>query len=216
MDNKTIETIDHNYDPVNKYIDEKARLRRTRSVWGYTRSLALFLIALGIFLILAAYAYHIFKKPHERFFVEDNIIKSEEKIKNKLNEKISTKGNEIENIENELDKNPENEKLKKELDKLKKEKKDLEKELKNVVYNKTAVVFDKQTIGNYTVTTGFEWITVDDLRYGKKHTKDWCYLTKLGTTLDYDFDSTANQVVNLREMGLTESEAKSYKKHCAN
>ena len=27
-------------------------------------SLALFLIALGIFLILAAYAYHIFKKPH--------------------------------------------------------------------------------------------------------------------------------------------------------
>ena len=48
MDNKTIETIDHDYTPVNKYIDEKARLRRTRSVWGYTRSLALFLIALGI------------------------------------------------------------------------------------------------------------------------------------------------------------------------
>ena len=65
MDNKTIETIDHDYTPVNKYIDEKARLRRTRSVWGYTRSLALFLIALGIFLILAAYAYHIFKKPHQ-------------------------------------------------------------------------------------------------------------------------------------------------------
>ena len=54
----------HNYDPVNKYIDEKARLRRTKSVWGYTRALALFLVALGIFLILAAYAYHIFKKPH--------------------------------------------------------------------------------------------------------------------------------------------------------
>lgn len=54
----------HDYDPVNKYIDEKARLRRTKSVWGYTRALALFLVALGIFLILAAYAYHIFKKPH--------------------------------------------------------------------------------------------------------------------------------------------------------
>ena len=46
----------HDYDPVNKYIDEKARLRRTKSVWGYTRSLALFLVALGIFLIFAAYA----------------------------------------------------------------------------------------------------------------------------------------------------------------
>mgnify|MGYP000954435413 CR=1 FL=1 len=71
---KTIETITHDYGPVNKYIDEKARLKRTRSVWGYTRSLALFLIALGIFLILAAYAYHIFKKPHENFFVEDGTI----------------------------------------------------------------------------------------------------------------------------------------------
>ena len=68
MADKTIETITHNYEPVNKYIDEKARFRRTRSVWGYTRSLALFLIALGIFLILAAYAYHIFKKPHEQVF----------------------------------------------------------------------------------------------------------------------------------------------------
>ena len=54
----------HDYDPVNKYIDEKARLRRTKSVWGYTRALALFLVALGVFLILAAYAYHIFKKPY--------------------------------------------------------------------------------------------------------------------------------------------------------
>jgi len=64
----------HDYDPVNKYIDEKARLRRTKSVWGYTRSLALFLVALGIFLILAAYAYHIFKKPHpiEEILNNDN------------------------------------------------------------------------------------------------------------------------------------------------
>ena len=63
MANKVIQTT-HDYEPVNKYIDEKARIKRTKSVWGYTRSLALFLIALGIFLILAAYAYHIFKKPH--------------------------------------------------------------------------------------------------------------------------------------------------------
>ena len=63
MSHKIIETTTHDYQPVNKYIDEKARLKRTKSVWGYTRSLALFLIALGIFLILATYAYHVFKKP---------------------------------------------------------------------------------------------------------------------------------------------------------
>ena len=32
MDNETIETIDHNYEPVNKYIDEKARLRKPKIV----------------------------------------------------------------------------------------------------------------------------------------------------------------------------------------
>ena len=32
----------------------------------------------------------------------------------------------------------------------------------------------------------------------EKHTNDWCYLTKSGTTLDYDFDSKANQDVKLR------------------
>ena len=76
----------HDYDPVNKYIDEKARLRRTKSVWGYTRSLALFLVALGIFLIFAAYAYHIFKKPHpiEEILNSDNENISEKKIDGKI------------------------------------------------------------------------------------------------------------------------------------
>ena len=76
----------HDYDPVNKYIDEKARLRRTKSVWGYTRSLALFLVALGIFLIFAAYAYHIFKKPHpiEEILNSNNENISEKKIDGKI------------------------------------------------------------------------------------------------------------------------------------
>ena len=50
MSNDQIQYDVHDYEPVNKYIDEKARLRRTKSVWGYTRALALFLVALGIFL----------------------------------------------------------------------------------------------------------------------------------------------------------------------
>ena len=64
MAHRIYETTTHDFDPVNKYIDEKARLRRTKSTWRYTKALALFLIAFGLFLILAAYAYHIFKKPH--------------------------------------------------------------------------------------------------------------------------------------------------------
>ena len=81
MAHRIYETTTHDFDPVNKYIDEKARLRRTKSTWRYTKALALFLIAFGLFLILAAYAYHIFKKPHDRVVVEDRIIQSEEKIK---------------------------------------------------------------------------------------------------------------------------------------
>ena len=51
----------HNYDPVNKYIDEKSRIKNAKSVWAYTKSLTLFFLALGLFLVLIAYAYHIFK-----------------------------------------------------------------------------------------------------------------------------------------------------------
>ena len=66
MVDKTITSINHDYSPVNKYIDEKARLRRTKSVWGYTRSIALFLIALGIFLVLVSYAYSLYKKNYDK------------------------------------------------------------------------------------------------------------------------------------------------------
>ena len=80
MAHRIFETTTHDYDPVNKYIDEKARLRRTKSTWRYTKALALFLLAFGLFLILAAYAYHIFKKPHDKFITQNQVIKSEEKI----------------------------------------------------------------------------------------------------------------------------------------
>ncbi len=216
MAHRIFETTTHDYDPVNKYIDEKARLRRTKSTWRYTKSLALFLLALGLFLILAAYAYHIFKKPHDRNLNQTEVIKTEEKIKKNLNQEISKKEEKIQNLENQIETNPENQKLKQELEKITKEKEALESQLESVVYNSEAVVFDKQTVGQFVITTGFSWNTVDDLRYGKKHTKDWCYLTKVGTTLDYDFDTNANQSVNLVEMNITKSEAEGYKEYCTN
>jgi len=218
MAHRIYETTTHDFDPVNKYIDEKARLRRTKSTWRYTKALALFLIAFGLFLILAAYAYHIFKKPHGKLVTEDRIIKSEEKIKQSFTEEISIKEKKIQDLQNEINSNPENQKLQEELEKIKKEKEALESRIKNVVYNSDAVVFEKQTIGDFTITTGFSWNTVDDLRYGKKHVDDWCYLRKSGTTLDYyyDRDGDTGQNINLNAMNLTKSQAESYRKYCSN
>ena len=88
--------------------------------------------------------------------------------------------------------------------------------LEKSVYNKTAVVFEKKTVGNYVVTTGFEWNTLDDLRFGKKHNKDWCYIQ--GEGMSYDFDRPDyNQDTNLKVLGITKSEAiNKYKKYCTN
>lgn len=216
MDNKTIETIDHDYTPVNEYIDEKARIRRTKSVWGYTRSLALFLIALGIFLILAAYAYHIFKKPHAIVYSENEIIKSQEEEKD-INNDIIDKNDEIQEKENELKNSPENEKLKEELEDLKKEKAELEKKLDDVAYTESVSVFKRKEInGNLTVVTGFGWEKLDNLRSGKKHDDDWCYIESNTTTAKYYFGVQTDQSALLRELGITESEALSYKKNCKN
>ena len=216
MAHRIYETTTHDFDPVNKYIDEKARLRRTKSTWRYTKALALFLLAFGLFLILVAYAYHIFKKPHEKLLTEEKLTKSEKVIKQNLNEEILRKDEKIQNLQEEINTNPENQKLQQELDEVKKEKKALENQIKNVVYNSDAVVFEKQTIGDFTITTGFSWNTVDDLRYGKKHVDDWCYLRKSGTTLDYYYDRDASQDLNLSAMNITKSEAESYRKYCSN
>ena len=216
MDNKTIETIDHDYTPVNEYIDEKARIRRTKSVWGYTRSLALFLIALGIFLILAAYAYHIFKKPHDIIYSENEIIKSQEEEKD-INNDIIDKNDEIQEKENELKNSPENEKLKEELEDLKKEKAELEKKLDDVAYTESVSVFKRKEInGNLTVVTGFGWEKLDNLRSGKKHDDDWCYIESNTTTAKYYFGVQTDQSALLKELGITENEALSYKKNCKN
>ncbi len=115
MAHKIIETTSHDYDPVNKYIDEKARLRRTKSIWKYTQSIALFLVALGVFLILVAYAYHIFKKPHQITKYNDKVV-SEKKEIDKFNNKINDIEKELEEKNKNLLKNPDSEKDKKEIE----------------------------------------------------------------------------------------------------
>ena len=94
---------------------------------------------------------------------------------------------------------------------------------KRVVYNESAVKFSKYPenpdIGDIVVTTGFQWDTVDSMRYGEPHASSWCYLGVAGEgeSISYWFDKSGNdQSVALREMNITETQAKSYKKYCAN
>lgn len=215
MTHKIYETTTHDFDPVNKYIDEKARLRRTKSTWRYTKALALFLIAFGLFLILAAYAYHIFKKPHPLSEYKTDTVSSKS-IENEFNKEIIEKNNLIEKKNKELQSNPENELLKKEIENLKKEKAEIQKKLENVVYDESVTVFKSKEVDEYTVTTGFAWNKVDDLRFGKEHDSDWCYLESNFTSAKYYFNIESEQNALLNELRLNENQAKNYQKYCKN
>ena len=215
MAHRIYETTTHDFDPVNKYIDEKARLRRTKSTWRYTKALALFLIAFGLFLILAAYAYHIFKKPHPLSEYKNETVSSKS-IENDLNQEINKKNNLIEKKNKELQSNPENELLKKEIENLKKEKAEIQKKLENVVYDESVTVFKSKEVGEYTVTTGFAWNKVDDLRFGKEHDSNWCYLESNFTSAKYYFNIEREQNALLNELRLTKNQAEDYKKYCKN
>lgn len=215
MTHKIYETTTHDFDPVNKYIDEKARLRRTKSTWRYTKALALFLIAFGLFLILAAYAYHIFKKPHPLSEYKTDTVSSKS-IENEFNKEIIEKNDLIEKKNKELQSNPENELLKKEIENLKKEKAEIQKKLENVVYDESVTVFKSKEVDEYTVTTGFAWNKVDDLRFGKEHDSDWCYLESNFTSAKYYFNIESEQNALLNELRLNENQAKNYQKYCKN
>ena len=159
----------HDYSPVNKYIDEKSRIRNTKSVWGYTKSLTLFLLALGLFLVLASYAYHLYKKN--------------------LNSELVKEGSEInKTIEGE-----------------------------NIAYSQEVTRFDvSPVIGRFKIWTGFEWNTVNDLRFGKPHASSWCYLRLVNGAATFYFDKNYSQEEQLNIMGISKNEASKYKQYCTN
>ena len=210
---KIIETTTHDYDPVNKYIDEKARLRRTKSILRNTRSAALGLIAFGIFLILAAYAYHIFKKPHQLTKYKDEIISNNEEV-DKYNNKIDDIEKKIEEKNKNLSNSPNSEKDKKEIERLESELDELKRQRDNVVYDETVSVFKSKKVGIYSITTGYQWSKVDDLRFGKKHESTWCYIGSGFTTAKYEFNNNSDQSTLLKELKLTKDEADQYQKYC--
>ena len=169
MADKTIESINHNYEPVNKYIDDQARLKRSVSSWRYAKSTALVLVAAGILAVLLAWAYYIYKKPHN--FFNNNSSAYTEKVKKKVSGK-------------------------------------------KVVYFSKVTRFDSSYVEGYTISTGYRWDTVDDLRYGKKHVDDWCYIAKNGAT--YYFNNSEDQSAQLQLLGLARSEVIKYSDYCTN
>ena len=216
MAQKIIESETHNYEPVNKYIDEKSRLRRTRSVWGYTRSLALFLIALGIFLILAAYAYHIFKKPHQ-------LEKIDQQQSENINKEIINKNKEINQVEEEIEKNPENQKLQQKLEELQKEKEEIEKKLEEqnekivdgevIKYNQTTHQFENVEIDGYSITTRRKYPTTTDLLEQTGNYEETCYLARGNISFEYDKNQSTQQTA-LSVLNLTLDQAITYEKYC--
>ena len=75
----------HDYSPVNQYIDDQARLKRSASTWRYAKATALILVAAGILAVLLAWAYYLYKKPHRLISlseIEQKVIKNEDRIIN--------------------------------------------------------------------------------------------------------------------------------------
>ena len=231
MANKVIQTT-HDYEPVNKYIDEKARIKRTKSVWGYTRSLALFLIALGIFLILAAYAYHIFKKPHPLQQEEIDQQQSEninKEIINK-NKQIKELEDNIKQLASDVEKNPENQLLKQQLEektneaeRAKKEKKEIEKKLEEqnkkivdgevIKYNQTTHQFTTMYRDGYSIVTRRKYQTTTDLLEQTGNYEESCYLSRGNVKFEYS-QGVALQTKNLNLLDLTVDQVRSYEKYC--
>ena len=144
----------HDYTPVNKYIEEQARIRRTRSIWAYTRSIALFLLALGIFLLLLAFAYRWINKPYPE----------------ETNHTINYVPAVPENIyPGESSQQP---------DVFPGSKSETDKEGiggNEVIVDQSVTYFTTKTIGKYSVVTGFTYNSSEGMRSGNKHNS----LTKL-------------------------------------
>ena len=156
----------HDYSPVNKYIEDQARLKRSASTWRYAKATALILVAAGILAVLLAWAYYLYKKPHRLVSLseieqkvinnEDRIINAERKLpkdeevntsttSNILQGKINEKDLEIAKLKEELENiNKDDlelkEKLEEEKRQIEREKLDLQKQLVEKREVKTNVI----------------------------------------------------------------------------
>ena len=87
MSEKKTISSENDFDPVNRFIDEQSSIRRSRSFWGYSKSIAVILIAVGILAILIAYAYKLYQE--KQYFL------SKQEIKIQLTKEFETKNNQV-------------------------------------------------------------------------------------------------------------------------
>ena len=83
MSDEKIQYDVHDYTPVNRYIDDQARLKRSASTWRYAKAAALILVAVGILTVLLAWAYYLYKKPHRLVSlsdIEQKVLINEERL----------------------------------------------------------------------------------------------------------------------------------------
>ena len=175
MSDENIQYDVHDYEPVNKYIDDQARLKRSASTWRYAKAATLVMVGVGILAVLLAWAYYLYKKPHrlvslseieqrvlqneERLIDNESRLPTEEEIQtntvsNQIQSNINEKDQEILELKKQLENNPANQALKEETQKLEKEKKALQAKLTeqnqiqtNVIHFKTK----KAKLGNNNV-----------------------------------------------------------------
>ena len=169
MSDEKIQYDVHDYTPVNRYIDDQARLKRSASTWRYAKAAALILVAVGILTVLLAWAYYLYKKPHRLVSLseieqkvinnEDRIINAERKLpeddevntsttSNILQDKINKKDLEIAKLKEEIENSNKddfelNKKLEAERKKIEQEKLDLQKKLVEKKQVKTNVIHFK-------------------------------------------------------------------------
>jgi vacuolar-type H+-ATPase subunit I/STV1 len=176
MADENIQYDVHNYEPVNKYIEDQARLKRSASTWRYAKAITLIMAGLGILAVLLAWAYYLYKKPHRLVSlseIEKKVLQNEERLidnerrlpsekevqtntlSNQIQSNINKKDQEILNLKEQLKNNPANQALKEETQKLEEEKKVLQDKLNaqnkiqtNVIHFKTS----KSKLGNQNIS----------------------------------------------------------------
>ena len=165
MSDENIQYDVHDSEPVNKYIEDQSKLKRSASAWRYAKAATLVMVGVGVLAVLLAWAYYLYKKPHrlvslseieqrvlqneERLINNESRIPIEEEIQtntlsNQIKSNINEKDQEILELKNQLENNPANQALKKKTQKLEKEKRELQKKLNeqnqiqtNVIHFKT-------------------------------------------------------------------------------
>ena len=178
MSDEKIQYDVHDYTPVNRYIDDQARLKRSASTWRYAKATALILVAAGILAVLLAWAYYLYKKPHRLVSLsdieqkvinnEDRIINAERKLpeddevntsttSNILQDKINEKDLEIAKLKEEIKNSNQDDlelsrKLEAEKKKIEQEKLDLQKKLVEKKQVKTNVIHFQYVDGDLNGT----------------------------------------------------------------